>query len=473
VPDIAILSFSDGRPYVSASIEPNIQAAEGKLAAHLETMGYEVARATEPITSNEIAVREARSLASQDPAVAIFHYPVWAFPHFTMLAQDALRCPVVLFCNVDPQFPGMVAMLAASGGLDQIGRPVGRVWGDLDDSQVAERLGAAVRAAVAVSGLRGSTFGKIGGRSMGMYTAVAPSDTWMKQFGVDVEEIDQLEIVRRSELQDPGRARQGRLWLERHAAHVHYDGERLTPEILERQLRAYDAYRELIAEWNLDFSGIKGQPELTTHFATMDVAEAMLNDPYDWEGPKETHVCATEADMDGALTMQILKLMSGSPVLFADVRHYHADRGIWDLCNSGQHATWYASRSPDPEENLRHVELFPAEFYFPAGGASVRHLAAPGEMTFARLSRLDGRYRMQVTRGEFETYDGETNERLMAASSPTWPHAFARLRSPVDVILTRYGSNHVHAVPGDLSGELRAFCAFTGIDFDDLEVRDG
>ena len=31
----------------------------------------------------------------------------------------------------------------------------------------------------------------------------------------------------------------------------------------------------------------------------MDVTEAFLNDPYDWEGPKDTHVTATEADMDG------------------------------------------------------------------------------------------------------------------------------------------------------------------------------
>ena len=59
----------------------------------------------------------------------------------------------------------------------------------------------------------------------------------------------------------------------------------------------------------LDFSGIKGQPELTTHFCTTDVAEAFLNDPYDWEGAKATHVCATEADMDGALTMQLMKLL--------------------------------------------------------------------------------------------------------------------------------------------------------------------
>jgi hypothetical protein len=40
-----------------------------------------------------------------------------------------------------------------------------------------------------------------------------------------------------------------------------------------------------------------------------------LNDPYDWNGPKEPIVAATEADMDGALTMEILKHISNQPVL--------------------------------------------------------------------------------------------------------------------------------------------------------------
>ena len=63
----------------------------------------------------------------------------------------------------------------------------------------------------------------------------------------------------------------------------------------------------------------------------MDVTEAFLNDPYDWDGPKDPFVCATEADMDGALTMQILTRLSGTPVLFAVVRLFHADLDIWDL----------------------------------------------------------------------------------------------------------------------------------------------
>jgi L-fucose/D-arabinose isomerase len=301
---------------------------------------------------------------------------------------------------------------------------------------------------------------------MGMYTAVANTDQWMKQFGVDVEEIDQWEVVRRGEAVDGARVAAGRQWLEKHAKGVHYDGDRLTPQLLERQIRAYYAVRELIDEWNLDFSGIKGQPELTTHHCTMDVAEAFLNDPYDWEGPKETHVTATEADMDGALTMQLLKLLTGDPVLFADVRHYHADRDVWDLCNSGQHATWYAARSADPAENLSRVSFFPEVFYFPAGGASVHHLAEPGEMTFARLTRQDGAYRMHVMRGAFETYDEQTNVRMMNASTPEWPHAFARLDASADAFLGRFGSNHIHAVPGDHVEALRAVCRQLSVRFD-------
>jgi L-fucose isomerase len=331
---------------------------------------------------------------------------------------------------------------------------------------VLARVGAHARAAGAVRSLRGSTFGRIGGRPMGMYTAVSNPDQWMEKFGVDVEEIDQWELVRRSEGVDAAKARAARGWLEEHAAGVHYDGKSLTPEKLERQVRSYYAMRELIDEWNLDFSGIKAQPELTNHFATMDVTEAFLNDPYDWDGPKEPHVCSTEADMDAALTMQILKGISHTPVLFADVRHYHADRGIWDLCNSGQHATWFAARGDDAAENLRHVHLYPEVFFFPAGGASVHHLAAPGDFTFARLTRLDGRYRMHVMRGAFERYDDETNEDLMHQSTYEWPHAFARMDAPAEEILSRYGSNHIHAIPGDRVEELKIACKLLDVDYD-------
>ncbi|MBV8933552.1 MAG: L-fucose/L-arabinose isomerase family protein [Kutzneria sp.] len=464
---IGVISVSDGRDYVHAGIADFITTAQDRLVARLRDQGHEVVVGTDVISDNVLATSVARQVAAQNVNLTVLHYAVWAFPHFTMLAASATPGPLLLLSNIDPVQPGMVGMLAAGGALDQIGRRHARLWGDPGDPALIDAIGVRATAAAAVAALRGSTFGRIGGRPMGMNTAVANTDQWQRLFGVDVEEIDQWEIVRRSELADAAEAARARQWLEQHA-NVHYDGKKLTPELLERQIRSYLAMRELIDEWHLDFSGIKGQPELTANFATMDVTEAFLNDPYDWNGPKQTHVCATEADMDGALTMQLLKHLSGTPVLFADVRHYHADRDIWDLCNSGQHATWYAARSDDPAENLAKVHLYPEVFFFPAGGASVHHLAAPGQMTLARLTRDDGQYRMQLMLGEFETYDEETNEALMRQSTREWPHAFARLDARADTFLSRFGANHIHAVPGDRRAEMRAVAELLGITLDEF-----
>jgi L-fucose isomerase len=462
---IGILTISDGRDFVHRDLVDWARNSEDQIVAALEGAGHEVVRGSELVWTNELATSQARQVAQARPDLTIFNYSVWAFPHFSMLAAAETPGPLVLLSNIDPAQPGMVGMLAAGGALDQIGRVHGRVWGDVRQPETLRRLLVQVRAAQAVGGLRGRTFGRIGGRPMGMYTAVSNTDQWLASFGVDVEEIDQWEIVRRSELVPQARARAGREWLEAHA-NVHYDGKQLTPELLERQIRSYHAVQELIDEWNLDFSGIKGQPELTTHFVTMDITEAFLNDPYDWEGPKPTHVCATESDMDGALTMQILKLVSGgTPVLFADVRHYHAGRDIWDLCNSGQHATWYAARSDDPAENLRLTHLYPEVFFFPAGGASVHHVAAPGDVTLARLTRLDGRYRMQVVRGAFEHYGDEVNEVLARQSTFEWPHAFTRMQVSAEEFLSRFGANHIHAIPGNYVAELEQVCRLLDVDY--------
>jgi L-fucose isomerase-like protein len=44
----------------------------------------------------------------------------------------------------------------------------------------------------------------------------------------------------------------------------------------------------------------------------------------------------------------------------------------------------------------------------------------------------------------------------------------ARLDVPVDVFLSRFGANHVHAVPGDKRAELRAVCELLDITLDEF-----
>ncbi|MBI4569660.1 MAG: L-fucose/L-arabinose isomerase family protein [Planctomycetes bacterium] len=475
---VGILTFSDGRDFVHKKLTGMLASFQDRLKQRLEGAGHQVVTANW-VWTNTAARTEAQKMAKAGVECTIFNYCVWCFPHFTALAAQYVPRPILAFGCINPAYPGMVGLLAGVGGLNQIGVPYERVFGEIEDEAVFARVQTFVRAAHAANALKGETFGLVGGRPMGMYTAVSNTDQWMTQFGVDVEHIDQWELVRRAPEVPAAKVTKARKWLEKLVGRntpdkgIKYDGKQLTPEKLERQIRTYYVMRALIDEWNLDFCGIKGQPELTNNWCTMDVPEAFLNDPYDWDGQKPITVCSTEADMDAALTMEIMKHLSGTPVLFADVRHYFEERRVFDLVNSGEHATWFARCSPDPEVNLANTMFRPEGFYFPAGGASVMHIAHPGKVTFARLTRKSGKYWMAIFTGEFVRFGAEADWKRNASDEEwmlinkvqdNWPHAFARFDCCADHFFQTYASNHIHAIYGDWTAELELVCKNLGID---------
>ena len=246
----------------------------------------------------------------------------------------------------------------------------------------------------------------------------------------------------------------------------------LTPEILERQVRSYHAMRDIIDEWHLDFSGIKGQPELTNNFATTDIAEAFLNDPYDWDGPK-------------APPHLRHRVRHGRGAHDADHApgHRHA-RCFLPTCGttsptegSGTSRTPASTPPGSPPAARTRPRTWPRSTFTPRSSTSPpaepRSTTSllPGDITLARLSRADGRYRLQVTLGRFERYDAETNEALMRQSTYVWPHAFTRFDAPAEVFLSRFGANHIHAVPGDITAELAAVCRFLDIDLERLDKQ--
>jgi L-fucose/D-arabinose isomerase len=150
---VGVLTVSDGRRAVHEEVGTFGLGVEERLTAALTAAGHEVVRAQSDVWSNETAVAEARRIADVRPDLAIINIPVWAFPHFSMLAARELIGPLLLFSSLDPQYPGMVGMLAAGGSLDQIGRVHGRAWGDISDPDVLRRVDGYVRAGAAVRAL--------------------------------------------------------------------------------------------------------------------------------------------------------------------------------------------------------------------------------------------------------------------------------------------------------------------------------
>jgi len=462
---VGVLTFSDGRKYIHEDLLETNQRYQNKLQKALEAQGIEVVAGEEIVWNSVVAQRQARRLTESGCDLTILNYAIWCYPHLSAMATKFAPGPYLLFCNIHPSEPGMVGMMAAAGTLDQLDLPHTRIWGDIEDKDVLTKVMQYIRAAAALSHLKGQTYGLFGGRPLGMYTAVSNLDQWNKMFGLDVEHIEQYDVVTESEKVDDAKVEKAFKWLEKHVGNIAYDGKGLTPDKLKLQIRSYYAYRKIIEEKNLDFIGTKAHGDLTDYFVTVDIAEAFLNDPYDWDGPHEPIVAATEADMDGALTMQLFHLFTGGePVLFSDVRHYDDEDDVWYFANSGTHATFFAGKSKDPAVNLKKVSFFPEASYYPAGGASVHHFAAPGEVTLARLARKNGEYWLAIVPAEIVQFEQKVMKAKGASITPEWPCAFTKLQCSADEFLGSFPCNHIHGCYGNWVAELRHIPDILGIE---------
>jgi L-fucose/D-arabinose isomerase len=147
-----------------------------------------------------------------------------------------------------------------------------------------------------------------------------------------------------------------------------------------------------------------------------------------------------------------------------DVRLYHPDKDLWDWCNSGNHASYFAAQSLSAKKNFETISFHPAlKYYFKAGGASVEFDAMPGEMTFGRLGLWDEKPFMVIIAGEAAKLPAATRKKLNDQTSPTWPHVHARLDCDFEEFLTTFPCNHVLGLVGDHVQALVYLCEIAGI----------
>lgn len=457
---VGLLSFSDGRDRVHASLQPDIEHHQDRIAALFAATGEVAVTTGDIVHSNASARAEARRLAALQLDAVVFNIPVFAFPNYVVLAARLVgRVPILLLGPHDPRYPGLTGLLAAGGALHQIDVPHERLWVDLAAPGVAGQLRTFARAAAAASRLHGQVYGLIGGRSIGMATGVAPAELWQQQFGVDVDHLDQSEILRLAGLVGDEEVHRAKAWLRAHVREIVFDGVQLTPEKWDFQIRCYAALKQLVARHGFDFAGIKCHYEMSEFHVVQCISAAFMNDPYDWDGPKAPVPLACEADSDGALTMRLLQMVSGQPACLLDLRYFDQARGVYVMPNCGSAPTWFAARTDDPAVNLARVRLVPSIGKYAGGGAHLEFVFEAGELTLARLTRSREGYRMVIMRGEAVALDPAD----VTGSASNWPHAFIRLPLAPPGLVPLLQANHLHAVAGDWQAELVTLCRLLGV----------
>lgn len=401
------------------------------------------------------AVREfATEVRASGAQSLIIHLPIWADPVLSIKLSNLIPLPILLLGNGRPDTSSTVGMLGAGGALDQIGVDHVRVFDHTQAAGRREVIGF-VRAAAARAELRGQTLGLFGGRSLGIFTAGTDVVQWQKLFGVDVEYVDQLEIIQVGEAADEAEVARQTQWLLDRVGSVEYGGI-FSPKGLERQVRSYIATDALVAKHRFDFIGVKCQRELSDGYVSQCLAHMLMNGTRDADGAKQPLVHACESDADGALTMQILHLLSeGQPAALLDIRWFDEAAGLWTLANCGAMAADFYATADSDGFSAVHIE---PHVFGEGGGGAYPAVVAPQQATLARLCRKDGQYWLAIVLGEVQRADRQALQKTTGA----FPQAFVKAPAGKD-FLQEFGSNHMHMVSGDYTAELMAFCRLVGI----------
>ena len=415
----------------------------------------------------------------------------WSFPQLTtisLLSQFPKETPLNITCGNSGPRPGVVYAHALSGALSQCGRLVHLNVGNWPDTGMNPQMSPATAtalidwcyAAVTAVALRGRRVMVFGHDSMGMETALAHILPTRNAFGLEITRLDMklLADMLRKGAYDKKELKALRGWFDQ------YVGKRLEiktdadSERFNQSLAMYLINRDLMASLNAVGGGFMSQLEWGSDrrglpMPVADAMESLFNSTFDHNGPKAPLTYATEADVQGLLTMLFYTWLSGgNPPLFMDFRKVwegweikelakkagvkvdpkadYIKKGLVDGDNSGSAAfNWAAKPGASVSQIMKNVSMPLAdEGYFPGGGNSVTFVTPAG------ISGIAGRMAYSALTNKFsmvwdEAYTVSVPDKLSRAmcnlTNPTWPHTFVVPKYAAMVEYKQYApANHFH-----------------------------
>lgn len=386
-------------------------------------------------------------LRRQEIHVLVIYIGSWAYSANSIAAALKAGVPVIVWADSSIKSGGaLVGGAIARGALDEAGIKNYLVYGDFEDTRVLNKLKTLCLGIGGATKLRGMIYGEGGTRCMGMVTTRIDPSEWITKFGIDVDGFEQVDVIRRAERYSDEDAQKFLNWMKEE-----FGGIEPKKEVMIAQIKLYFALRELIMEKGYDFISVKCLPEMPSCYTSFCLAHALLNDTLDdGFGERGSFVMSCEADSNAALTMQILNNIAGDTTLFADVLHYDYDENTIRLCNCGSEPTNFARSRKDVTWVCEDIK----EFHWIIGGAYPRFVGKSGEVTLARLARVNRQYVMQIIKGKALDLPPEK----MNETSSKRPHIFVRLDCNQEDFINTLRSNHMHLVYGNYIQELLKTC---------------
>lgn len=433
-----------GMPFIDDTIVASAKKALSAAGIKLIEHGVVVATKEEA----RAAMKKMKSDDAVDAVVLFSGTWVWA-AHLVGAIRDyaALGKGVVLWTHPGSQGWRPVGGLVMHGGLLEIGVQHKFVYGEAEDAETIAKIVSYTRAAHLKNFLNMSTIGTFGGRGMGQTCGVADPSQWMRMFGVDIDSRDTTELIRTAERLPEKRIDDLKPRLKKLFG--------VAPErnvVNDHSIRLYLALKEIVEREKFDFYTIQSFPGLGDAYAATCFAQSMMLE--------DGHGTSTLGDFNTALTVLLLTKLSGEPVYYGDLQHIDKKKREIKIIGDGACPPSLAGKL-GPAGFAEHGIPTEGE----AGGVSVKLVCKAGEGVLARLGRVNGEFRMAITRASiFEPPQDQLDRRLHECGIPFWPHGFITAHCDMEALVQNWTNEYACLGYGaDLYPALADFCEVTGI----------
>jgi len=436
VPTVGFMTVSLPRERVDLASNANRSAAKS-----LAACGLKVIHPKDVVLDSGTLMSDLRRMHDSGADCFIMLIGTWTHAPWVVNAFEQARIPGAIWSVPDPASFSLTGAGIIHGSLDEMGLQHRFIYGAPGDDATMRDVLVFARAAKAVTRARGTRCALIGGRVAGMFTTMPDFSQVRRMFGVEIEHVDQYRIILEAESVSSRKLNETLKRLRATHPHIH-----ATDAELERSVRLYHALRKVLSDDGYRVACVKCAGEVLDNYGSYCLPVSLCND--------EGYVIACEADVNAALTMRIMNLMTGQPSLFGDVNHVDVERNVLRIVNCGSMPMCYARGKKDVDLGRQY------EYMGKARGVTTVLCCDSGEMTLARLSRKSGQYRMVIASGR-STYQPKARFR---EARDMWPHCFVRLECDPHKLVQNMFSNHVHATRGNTVAELETYCKLMGIE---------
>ncbi len=431
------------------------------------------------------AARCADQFEREGVTVSLTVTPCWCYGAEVMDSNPMIPKAVWGFNGTER--PGAVYLASALAGYAQKGLPAFGIYGkDVQDAgdisitpDVQEKILRFLKAALAVSMMKGKTYLSLGYTSMGIAGSTVNPDFFQDFLGMRTEFVDMTEILRRieQEIYDKEEYTRALAWVKEKCL----EGADINKKPSDRKRKDWEweivvkmtlisrdlmignpklaklGFGEEARGRNAIAGGFQGQRQWTDFYPNGDFTEAILNSSFDWNGIRQAFIFATENDSLNGVSMLFGHLLTNTAQIFSDVRTYWspdsvkrvtghaltglAANGIIHLINSGSTTLDATAQQRDKDGNpvmkpfwditpgeaekcLANTKWCPGNVEYFRGGGYSSNFKTAGQMpvTMCRINIIKGMGPvLQLAEGWTVELPENIHTILDKRTDPTWP----------------------------------------------------